>query len=142
MPDRMSAKDSADAVAGVRLILKGARYRTGLCTAETEIEKPTAETGARNPPRKSRNTGNCRPETGAPQTGMSAILPHQEITARRPDCVADEPVAREPVSGRKFPAETELAYADIRIVAAASSPPTREQAEAIVNNCSGVSDGE
>jgi hypothetical protein len=73
---------------------------------------------------------------------MSAILPHWEITPRRPDCVADEPVAREPVSGRKFPAETELAYADIRIVAAASSPPIREQAEAIVNNCSGVSDGE
>jgi hypothetical protein len=43
------------------------RYRTGLCTPETEIEKSPAETGARNPPRKSRNARNCRPETGSPQ---------------------------------------------------------------------------
>src|ERR1700731_4125665 len=28
---------------------------------------------------------------------MSAILPHREITPRRPNCVADEAVSREPV---------------------------------------------
>ena len=43
------------------------RYRTGLRTAETEIGKSQAETGAQNPPRTDRNTGNCRPETGSPQ---------------------------------------------------------------------------
>src|ERR1700737_2196499 len=30
---------------------------------------------------------------------MSAILPHQEITPRRPDCGADEKVSRDPVCG-------------------------------------------
>ena len=34
-------------------------------SAEMEIEKWRAETGARNPPRTDRNAGNCRPETGA-----------------------------------------------------------------------------
>ena len=34
--------------------------RTGLRPAEMEIEKRRAETGARNPPRTDRNTGNCR----------------------------------------------------------------------------------
>src|ERR1700719_2505282 len=46
------------------------RYRTGLCTAETEIGKPPAETAARNPPHTDRNTGNRRPETGVPQPNL------------------------------------------------------------------------
>jgi hypothetical protein len=41
--------------------------RTGLRPAEMEVEKWRAETGVRNPPRTDRNTGNCRPETGARQ---------------------------------------------------------------------------
>jgi hypothetical protein len=44
--------------------------RTGLRTAETEIGKSPAETGARNLLRKSRNARNCRPETGAPQPNL------------------------------------------------------------------------
>jgi hypothetical protein len=35
--------------------------------------------------------------------GMSRILTHREIIPRRPDCLADEPVSGEPVSGSKFP---------------------------------------
>jgi hypothetical protein len=39
-------------------------------SAEMEIEKWRAETGARNPPRTDRNAGNCRPETGARQPNL------------------------------------------------------------------------
>jgi hypothetical protein len=46
------------------------RDGTGLCTPETEIGKSPPETGARNPPRKSRNARNCGPETGAPQPNL------------------------------------------------------------------------
>jgi len=75
--------------------------RTGLRPAEMEIEKWRAETGARNPPRKGRNTRNCQPETGAPQPNpreCRRFSPHREITAQRPDSLADEAVPREPVS--------------------------------------------
>jgi hypothetical protein len=41
--------------------------RTGLRLAEMEIEKWRAETGARNPPLKDRNTRNCQPRDGARQ---------------------------------------------------------------------------
>jgi hypothetical protein len=41
--------------------------RTGLRPAEREIRKWRAETGARNLPRKGRNTENYRPETGIRQ---------------------------------------------------------------------------
>src|ERR1700731_1628275 len=97
---------AADLRAGVRLILKGpceplsVRYRTGLRTAETEIEKWRAETGARNPPRKGRNTRNCQPETGAPQPNpreCRRFYPPGKITPRRLDSLADEPVNCEPV---------------------------------------------
>jgi Transposase, Mutator family len=39
-------------------------------SAEMEIEKWRAETGARNPPRTDRNAGNCRLETGARQPNL------------------------------------------------------------------------
>ena len=41
--------------------------RTSLRSAEMEIGKWRAETGARNPPPKDENARNCRPETGACQ---------------------------------------------------------------------------
>jgi hypothetical protein len=34
---------------------------------------------------------------------MSAILPNGEIKPRRPDCLADDAVSGEPVSGSEFP---------------------------------------
>ena len=34
---------------------------------------------------------------------MSRVLTHREISPRRPDCLADEPVNGEPVSGSEFP---------------------------------------
>src|ERR1700738_4432858 len=49
---------------------KVAEEDKGLCTPETEIGKSPPETGARNPPRKSRNARNCGPETGAPQPNL------------------------------------------------------------------------
>src|SRR5580704_3585138 len=60
--------------AGVRLIPEGHSVNRSLsaiepvsATAKTEIRKWRAETGARNLPRKGRNTENYRPETGIRQ---------------------------------------------------------------------------
>jgi hypothetical protein len=92
--------------AGVRLILKGA-LRTALCPLSN-----------RSPPRRNGNwktdSRDRRPKpkpkcqklrtrdwgTPAYPAGMTAILPHREITPRRPDCVADDAVGCEPVSRR------------------------------------------
>src|ERR1700731_366528 len=76
--------------------------RTGLCTPETEIGKSPPETGARNPPRKSRNARNCQPETGAPQPNLREcrrFSPTGKITPQRPDSLADDAVSGEPVCG-------------------------------------------
>jgi hypothetical protein len=77
--------------------------RTGLRPAEMEIEKWRAETGARNPPLKDRNTRNCQPRDGGRQPNpreWRRFSPTGKITPRRPDSLADDPVAREPVSSR------------------------------------------
>jgi hypothetical protein len=80
------------------------KNQTGLRHAETEIGKLPAETGALNSPRKNRNTRNCRPETEAHRPNprrYRAVLSNREKSAQRPNCVADDAVTCEPVSGRK-----------------------------------------
>jgi hypothetical protein len=65
--------------------------RTGLRPAEVEIEKWRAETGVRNRPRTDRNTGNCRPETGARQPNprechdLKAMHERGDYVSTRPD---------------------------------------------------------
>src|ERR1700716_302679 len=67
------AKEPIEAVDSGRRARKTSREpvsvnsRTSLRSAETEIGKWRAETGARNPRPKDGNARNCRPETGARQ---------------------------------------------------------------------------
>src|SRR5438045_3321680 len=85
--------------------------RTGLCPTEMEIGKWRAETGARNPPRKDRNTKNCRSEAGArqpnprecrgfPPTGKLLRMAESKSAALLRDVVSIRPMH---LTGSLFP---------------------------------------
>src|SRR3984893_2265467 len=100
------AKEPIEAVDSGRRCRKTVREpvsvnrRTSLRSAEMEIGKWRAETGARNPRPKDENARNCRPETGARQPNPREDKRFSQTRKNQPgdrNCVADEPVSGEPV---------------------------------------------
>src|SRR6266446_3729389 len=105
-----------------RLMSSQATFEPRLCQNATglwshhlsipDIENSCSRDSSRKTPPSVGSARFSSPKTRplpANPTGMSAVLPHLEITPQRPDWLADDTVLIGPVSHFKFPASREFA---------------------------------